>query len=257
MIILNAYLSGVDPDAAIFFAATGIVDTTQKSATNRLFTDFKDAAIYSKIIAGYPMVGGTATTCKYNLKDPRDLDAAFRLTFFNSPTFSSNGVDWNGSTQYADTHCSPSLMNQNSLHISYYSRQNVSETAVDMGCAGGGSQVQIQLYNGSLYTDNNDNSSQLASGGVNSAAFFINSRTGSAGWSAYRNAINVGNKTYTAVAGSSYNIYIGAYNNGGSTTNYSSKECAFASIGDGLTSTEVSAFYTAVQTFNTTLGRQV
>lgn len=34
-------------------------------------------------------------------------------------------------------------------------------------------------------------------------------------------------------------------------------ECAFASIGDGLTDTEAVNFYTAVQRFQTTLGRQV
>ena len=39
--------------------------------------------------------------------------------------------------------------------------------------------------------------------------------------------------------------------------NFSSKECAFASIGDGLTDTEADDFYTAVQAFQTTLNRQV
>ena len=39
--------------------------------------------------------------------------------------------------------------------------------------------------------------------------------------------------------------------------NYSSKELAFASIGDGLTDAEAANFYTAVQAFQTTLGRQV
>ena len=38
---------------------------------------------------------------------------------------------------------------------------------------------------------------------------------------------------------------------------YSSKECAFATIGDGLTDTEVANLYIAVQTYQTTLARQV
>jgi hypothetical protein len=38
---------------------------------------------------------------------------------------------------------------------------------------------------------------------------------------------------------------------------YSTKECAFASIGDGLTDTEAGNLYTAVQAYQTTLGRQV
>ena len=47
-------------------------------------------------------------------------------------------------------------------------------------------------------------------------------------------------------------------NNGAiSTIGYSNKQCAFASIGDGLTDAEALALYNAVQTFNTTLARQV
>ena len=38
---------------------------------------------------------------------------------------------------------------------------------------------------------------------------------------------------------------------------YGNKEAAFASIGDGLTDAEASAFYSAVQAFQTALGRQV
>jgi hypothetical protein len=38
---------------------------------------------------------------------------------------------------------------------------------------------------------------------------------------------------------------------------YSLKETAFASIGDGLTDTDVTNLYTRVQNFQTTLNRQV
>jgi hypothetical protein len=38
---------------------------------------------------------------------------------------------------------------------------------------------------------------------------------------------------------------------------YGNKETAFASIGDGLTDGEADNFYTSVQKFNTTLGRQI
>jgi hypothetical protein len=38
---------------------------------------------------------------------------------------------------------------------------------------------------------------------------------------------------------------------------YSSKQCAFASIGDGLTDAEALAFYNAVNAFQVTLGRNV
>ena len=56
-------------------------------------------------------------------------------------------------------------------------------------------------------------------------------------------------------------IILGALNNNGIgtpiPTAYSPREQAFASIGDGLTDAEATAFYNAVQAFQTSLGRQV
>jgi hypothetical protein len=71
-----------DPDVLAFVAASGVTDNTQKSAVNTLVTSLKEYSVWTKLNAIYPFVGGTATTHKWNLKDPRDLDAAYRLEFF-------------------------------------------------------------------------------------------------------------------------------------------------------------------------------
>jgi hypothetical protein len=42
-----------------------------------------------------------------------------------------------------------------------------------------------------------------------------------------------------------------------SAVEFTQNQYAFMSIGDGLTDTQASNFYTAVQAFQTTLGRQV
>ena len=75
--ILASY-KGIDTDAQAFITATGITDNTQKNSINQLVLDLKSYGVWSKIKAIYPFVGGTATTHKFNLKDPRDLDAAYR-----------------------------------------------------------------------------------------------------------------------------------------------------------------------------------
>ena len=62
-------------------------------------------------------------------------------------------------------------------------------------------------------------------------------------------------KTSSAVNG--LNIWLGSINFSGSIFGASNNNCAFASIGDGLTDAEVSSFYTAVQNYQTTLGRQI
>ena len=52
------------------------------------------------------------------------------------------------------------------------------------------------------------------------------------------------------------NFYISAMNSG-SPTQYTNDNIAFASIGDGLSNTDYTNFYTAVQAFQTALNRNV
>lgn len=86
-----------DTDAQAFFDATGLSDSTEKEAVNDLVIDLKNAGLWSKMYAIYPFVGGTASTQKYNLKDPRDLDAAYRLNFIggtnNAKNYQTDGID--------------------------------------------------------------------------------------------------------------------------------------------------------------------
>jgi len=79
-----------DADAQKFFDSTGISDTLQKSALNALVRQLKDSALWAKFSAIYPMVGGSANYDKWNLKDPRNTDAAYRLSFNGAPTFSGD-----------------------------------------------------------------------------------------------------------------------------------------------------------------------
>ena len=69
------------------------------------------------MMAIYPLVGGTASSQKYNLKDPRDLDVAYRLTFYGGWTHSSNGITGNYTNTYADTN----ILNYNLGQIGAYS----------------------------------------------------------------------------------------------------------------------------------------
>jgi DNA-binding NarL/FixJ family response regulator len=52
-------------------------------------------------------------------------------------------------------------------------------------------------------------------------------------------------------------LYLGAYNDNSTASNFSGREQALAYMSDGLTNTEIANLYTAVQTFQTTLSRNV
>jgi hypothetical protein len=65
---------------------------------------------WQKNNAVYGFVGGNAFKHKFNWKDTRDLNAAFRLTFPNGATHSANGILFNGSNQYANTFLNPTTV---------------------------------------------------------------------------------------------------------------------------------------------------
>ena len=150
--------AGTDADAQAFITAAAITDATQQSAINTLVVDLKTYGIWTKMKAMYPFVGGTASAHKFNLKDPRDLNAAFRLVFSGGWTHNSNGALPNGTNGYADTFLTPSTsLLQNSSHISYYSRTQSNGTEVEIGSSTGfsagdtGSLIEIRTSNITYY----------------------------------------------------------------------------------------------------------
>jgi len=244
--------AAVDPDAQAFITAASITDPTQQAAINTLVVDLKAYNIWTKMKAVYPFVGGTASTHKWNLKDPRDLDAAFRLVFNGGWTHSSTGAQPNGVNGYADTFVNNStILGLNNAHLSYYSRTNISEDAAEIGTAG---MYLIYSYLGLQYKAFNSAQAIRGSLFTPTTGFLIGSRTSSTSEKYFHKGIKVDDLTVSSTSSAFSTIWIGNTN---STNNWSSKQAAFTSIGDGLTDTEASNFYTAVQTFQTALNRQI
>lgn len=257
--------STYDADAQLFFnaqTAAGVtLTTTQMNAVNQWVVDAKAANIWTKFKAVYPIVGGTATAHKFNLKNSLDTNAAFRLAFSGGWTHSSTGMLPNGTNAYANTFFTPSVngMSLNSAHISYYSRTNTSAYMVEMGNydAATNSSTLLLLRNVNTASIRMNNLTLIDYSNTDSLGLHISNRTASNVITGWKNGIK---KITSAVASTvlpANPIYIGAFRDGTGTNYYSSKQCAFASIGDGLSDAEALAYYNAVQTFQTTLGRQV
>lgn len=258
----NLIWSSIDPDAQAFITAAGITDATQQSAINTLVVDLKGYGIWTKMKAIYPFVGGTASTHKWNLKDPRDLDAAFRLVFSGGWTHSSNGATPNGTNGYANTYFIANTLSSSSGHLSYYSRTN---TAAGTKCEIGVAQLVLPNPEASLLIKETGNLSTPILGNnlypnvsnTDSTGFYIARRTDATNVILDKNGI----KILTGAQNTGLPplpVYLGAQNRNNTTVSrYSDRQCAFASIGDGLTDTEAANFYTAVQAYQTTLNRQV
>jgi hypothetical protein len=261
-----------DTDAQAFITAASITDGTQQSAVNQLVLNLKSANIWTKMKAIYPIVGGTASTHKLNLKDSRDLDAAYRLTFATGWTHSSTGMKPNGTSAYANTFLIPvNVFNTTNFnHLSYYSRTNSAFAAGDfvIGSLQASKNIGLIIRDNTnfsgVYSDYDSGTlyrSANISTQTNSLGFFIGSQTGTNIKLFKNNSLQATNTTVKLGAGSglpAVNTYIGSTNYISPTASaFTDKECAFASIGDGLTDSEASNLYTAVQAYQTTLGRNV
>lgn len=255
--IINPYAFGAayDADAQAFFTAAGITDNTQKTAVNQLVVDLKTYGIWSKMSALYPFVGGTSTSHSYNLKNT----SQYQITWNGGITHNSNGVIGNGTNGYGNTNLNYTTLN--SGHQSLYSRSAVTEASpvYDMGAYNGGNTWQLlSLYTqASLFIGGFNSDSQPRSALSNSSGFFMNNRTASNAANLWRSGTKLVQSTQAVSAIPNINNFIGALNSVGTASNYSAKNFAFASIGDGLNDTEAANFYTAVQAFQTTLGRNV
>ena len=247
-----------DADALAFMTAASITDNTQKTAVNTLVTDLKTYNIWTKMKAIYPFVGGSATSHKWNLKDPRDLDVAFRLTFNGGWTHSATGALPNGTTGYADTYSSHITDNSS---IWYYSRTNNTTNSIEMGVYN--NPYSDTLIHGYFNTLTNLGIKANTGGYVlytstTSAGFFGANRTSNVLLNGWHNGVKKGTNTNaSSLDAITKSIWLGGYNSNAGLAAPSNKEAAFASICDGLTDTEAADLYTAVQNFNTTLSRNV
>ena len=254
-----------DADANAFIAAAAITDTTQKAAIDKLVVDLKGYGIWTKMKAIYPFIGGTAAQHKFNLRSPLDTDAAFRLVFNGGWTHSSTGSTPNGVNGFANTFFKVSnWTTKDNCHMSYYSRTNVNGPQVEIGL------FDVASCNNSLAVRYNDSFQSLLNLAGNSGWLLVANTNSSGQFMANRNAVNtlnswkngvkqgqVASTSFTTVFNPTLNYTLGAYNDAGTPAAYSAKQAAFASFGDGLTDTEAANYYTSVQTFQTTLGRNV
>ena len=252
-----------DADAQAFITAAVITDVTQQNAINTLVVDLKGYSIWTKMKAIYPIVGGAASQHKYNLKDPRDLDVAFRLTFATGWTHSATGIKGNGTTAFADSFFNLSTQTTDTnISGGVYVRENTITIGQSFGACTGLFEG-LQFF--AKYTDNNtyfSANNYILNGSGNfvtdTRGLFVVSKTGATQTQLFRNGSLIRTASPTTVnTPPNINVVIGARRNVTVIQNYETREMAFVYFGETLDSTEIANFYTAVQAYQTSLSRQV
>jgi hypothetical protein len=254
-----------------FIFNAGITNATQQSALNTLVNTLKTANIWTKMKAVYPMVGGNATSHRYNLVNTSN----YLLTFNGGWTHSASGATPNGTTAYANTSLNPyGVLNANSLHMSYYGSTDVSNSITSykdfMGAVAYG-PLRLSHYSPSvgnvriLGEIGQVSNPTILANTTNKLSLVMLNRQTSTLFKVHKRGVTIGTNTSNApiylpntYAGGTYYIYLGSTHRVVLTEmTYSNLQCSFSSIGDGLTDDEALTFYNAVQAFQTTLGRQV
>jgi hypothetical protein len=282
------FLSGTPPgrvydtDAINYLVAAGIPNNSTQYftgtqyaiqgkqywvAVNNLFVNLKDSGLYNEMYAFWPMIGGTSSSCKWNAKDPRDLDAAYRLTFNGGIIFSSTGITPNGINAYANTYIVPNVVFNETDYQSfgYFSRTDsaiASEYVMgsNSGSTNGACALIIRRNNNlrSAVSDFSTSSFRAAQdfNSLNGIGFFIGNQRGTS-MNLYVNGAIVASDTVggSNALGSRQVVLFAILNSIGITGGHTNKECSFCFVAKKLTNTQVSILNTIVYNFNNSLGR--
>jgi len=250
-----------DVDAEAFNTAAAITGTTQKSAITNLVLDLKgngsttnSTDVWSKLYAFYPMCPidastFTLTACKWNLVNPLDTDAAFRMTWVNSPAVSYEGVKGDGSSSYGDTHF---------VESAHMTAGNNGMTRDNFDSPGGNSQVFAGADYPSLAFRRNSVSYSAGIGLLHSAAPAICtiSRLNSSGFTIYKDGISVATSSTNSSAQANESMFIcAASDNSGNPIIPLAVGNKTFSIHDGLTANEALDLKDALTNYDTALGR--
>jgi len=194
----------------------------------------------------YPIVGGIASSHAVNLKTP----GTYNLSFGTGWTHNANGMT--SLNTFAQTGIQPStILGLNDAHLSYFS----TGFGVDAGntCMIGAfnSPNRLALYTSGLYGVNSASWSSYTYSGTG-AKFRVISRLSSTVHK-FANNGTIQTATLNSSARPTANIELARL--GGFGAENFNGICKFASIGDGLTDTDIANFNTAVTTYQTALSR--
>lgn len=250
-----------DVDALAYFArvtaAGGSLTTPEKNAANTLTLAMKAAGVWTNAVAVYPYLGGSAASCAQNL-----ISASFTGTFNGAWIYSSAGAAPDGTNAYFNTTIEvwPTLPDTNSFSMSTYINTPAKTGAYQMGAIGGnGTYNLIGAHVVDATTGYYLNNTTTVTNVVDASSvtgFLATSRISAGEYRYYKST------TGTLITANSnsvaylYPLLMGAGNGFGGTPNaYDTGRIAFGHIGSGMNDTLMVALATAVNTFQSTLGR--
>jgi len=217
------------------------------------------------LLGPYRQTNGTAfdtgsmlDQMKYNLVNPVDSNAAFRLTYSGSWNPGYSGVKGNGVNTYANSYVKTNTdIIQNNNHVAVHIRDNQSRVDFVFGAAVSNTNalhLVPNISNGAYFNNfSGGGSNNLPNLGL---GLKILNRVDNTTVNYFQKGVK-NSLALPSVTMPTLDLYIGGQNNNGVVNAYTFTELAFSTVGIGLTDYEAKALYWIVQKFQTTLGRQV
>lgn len=248
-----------DTDASAWqsavISAGGTVSGGRLTLVCNLITTLKSNGVWSKLDRIWLLAAENSKSALIDLK------ARGTASEGGTPTFT---VD-RGYTAWLNTAFNPSTgtpnYTQNSAHFAFWNRTNrAADTGVEMGDADAtdsfSSNISLKWTDNNQYAalnDGNLDTGFTAPSPLN--GFWVVNRTSSGSYTVYQNATSVRTGSQTSTRLPAFNYIIGGgLQSGNFVSNASSCEFAAATIGGGLTTTDITNLYNALSTYMTAVG---
>jgi len=247
---------------ALFLTNAAIVNGTQITAVTNLTNSLDSAGLWPKMRAIYPLVGGTAASHSFNLKNPLDADAANRVAWAGTVTHDANGATGSANGT-GNTFLNPSLIPalDSNIHISCYCRTNATSTSGVAIGAGVSPTVRLNPKGGAGYANVHI---QGAGTGLGDAAnadplgLTIGNKISPTTMRTLQKGALLGEISYSYVAFPVFALrLLSGTTNAGAANNFDPRNYAWLSIGTSLSVQNETDLYTIVQAYQTALSRNV
>jgi len=254
----------LDPDAAAYLAdvvaSGGTTDATIEAAVDTLFTDLKSNGLYSKMILFYPFVGGTSGS--HSVMGIRTSGSTYDLSMVGGMTHGVSGSTGNGTNSGMNTQYDSSNLPVDRAMGAYISSADLTPH-YDMGGGSGNQNVIITSYGagglgyigfGAYKTYDPTIVGDRNGGNI------VGTITGTT-YNGWKNGTQV--ITNSTGANDRSNKYLSLLCDNRlnipsfSTTESSSSTMSFAFYSQFLTNTEATTLSTIINTFQTSLGRNI
>lgn len=250
----------IPPVVSAFTTAAGISSPTEISALTALYNALVAAGIWNILDRIYPMSPTSLTAASYCMK------SLTKITWVNAPSCASQGIVFDGSTQYGlgdiNMNSLPIFNNGSNVgHISAYLQAftNTSGNRNVYGVTGhNGSRVELRknVTNTQTLTSVGSTVTSTLVAAI-APAFYVSNRLTSADLRLYKDGVQASQST--TAAGTPFApdlpMAIGAASNGGIIQQFLGCTIGFFSIGGNLSAQNETDFNTAVQTYETAIGR--